>query len=248
MLVGFIHGVMNTDNMTLSGETIDYGPCAFLDTFDPSTVFSSIDHHGRYAYANQPKIAAWNLARFAETLLPLIDSDQEKARQMAENELKGFSSSYDEHYFSGMRKKLGITNARDEDKALVRDLLQLMNEHKADYTNTFLDLTFARFDRSELYRSADFEEWEARWQERLDQAPGGWDEAQKLMKRSNPAVIPRNHRVEEALRPAVQDGDYDPLRRFLHVLKNPFAHSPEQEEFATPPEPTAPPYRTFCGT
>lgn len=248
MLVGFIHGVMNTDNMTISGETIDYGPCAFMDTFDPSTVFSSIDHHGRYAYANQPKIAAWNLARFGETLLPLIDSDQEKARQMAENELKSFSSRYDEHYLNGMRRKLGITNARDEDKALVRDLLQLMSDHKADYTNTFLDLTFARFDQSKLYRSADFEEWKARWRERLGQVPGGWNEAQGLMKRSNPAVIPRNHRVEEALRPAVQEGDYGPLRRLLHVLENPFAHSPEQEEFATPPEPTTPPYRTFCGT
>ena len=248
MLVGFIHGVMNTDNMTISGETIDYGPCAFMDVFDPTTVFSSIDHHGRYAYANQPKIAAWNLARFAETLLPLLDTDQEKARDMAEGALKDFSAQYDEHFLHGMRRKLGITSAKDQDKILVRDLLRLMSEHKADYTNTFLDLTFQRFDQSELCRSADFVKWKARWEERRNQDPGGVEQGQELMKTSNPAVIPRNHRVEEALRPAVQAGDYGPLRKLLQILENPFAHSVEQEEFATPPEPNAPPYRTFCGT
>ena len=248
MLVGFIHGVMNTDNMTISGETIDYGPCAFMDTFDPSTVFSSIDHHGRYAYANQPKIAAWNLARFAETLLPLIDSDQEKAREMAEGALGDFSVQYDEYFLHGMRSKLGISGARDEDKMLVRDLLQLMSEYKADYTNTFLDLTFERFDQSDLCRSEGFKKWKARWEKRRDQEPGSREQAQELMKKSNPAVIPRNHRVEEALRPAVGTGDYGPLKKLLDVLENPFAHSPEQEEFATPPAPSSPPYRTFCGT
>lgn len=247
MLVGFIHGVMNTDNMTISGETIDYGPCAFMDTFDPATVFSSIDHYGRYAYANQPKIAAWNLARLAETLLPLFDEDPEKARGIAENELKTFSAQYDEYFLNGMRNKLGLTDARDEDKTLVRDLLQLMYENKADYTNTFLDLTFKRFDQSDLCRSEGFAEWKTRWEQRLDADPATWEESQERMEQSNPAVIPRNHRVEEALRAAVQGGDYSPLNRLLQVLENPFAHSPEQVEFATA-DPGGLPYRTFCGT
>jgi uncharacterized protein YdiU (UPF0061 family) len=244
MSVGFIHGVMNTDNVTISGETIDYGPCAFMDTYDPATVFSSIDQNGRYAYGNQPKIAAWNLARFAETLLPLFDDDPEVARDMAQDELKDFSSHYEEHFLGGMRSKLGLIGVQDEDKALIRDLLQLVYEHKADFTNTFLDLTFERWDQSELYRSEDFKEWKLRWEQRL----GSWEEAQNLMRQSNPAVIPRNHRVEEALRPAVQERDYGPLKKLLEVLKDPFAHSPEQAEFAAPPKPTAPPYRTFCGT
>jgi uncharacterized protein YdiU (UPF0061 family) len=248
MLVGFIHGVMNTDNMTISGETIDYGPCAFLDTFDPTTVFSSIDHHGRYAYANQPKIAIWNLARLADTLLPLFDDDQEKARAMAEDELKNFSAQYDRHFLHGMRSKLGLTGAEDEDQALVRDLLQLMAEHKADYTNTFLDLTFQRFDQSDLCRSEGFKTWKIRWEKRLAKDSRGSEQAQERMMISNPAVIPRNHRVEEVLRPAVQEGDYGPLQKLLEILKDPFAHSPEQAEFAAPPDPHALPYRTFCGT
>lgn len=248
MLVGFIHGVMNTDNMTISGETIDYGPCAFMDTFDPATVFSSIDHHGRYAYANQPKIAAWNLARFGETLLPLIDVDQEKARTLAEDELKNFSTEYNKYFLDGMGRKLGLAEPRKDDKVLAGDLLQLMYEHKADYTNTFLDLTFQRFDQSELCRSEAFLRWQRRWQERLNANQEPWEETQDRMKQSNPAVIPRNHRVEEVLRLAVQGGDYDPLGKLLQILAAPFAHSPEQAEFAAPPDPNAAPYRTFCGT
>lgn len=248
MLVGFIHGVMNTDNMTISGETIDYGPCAFMDAFDPITVFSSIDAHGRYAYTNQPKIAAWNLARFAETLLPLFDETPEKARALAEEELKGFSIQYNECFLNGMRSKLGLTGAQDEDSALVKDLLQLMSEHKADYTSTFLDLTMGRFDQSDFYRSEKFGAWKARWEKRLEEDRGDLGKVQELMKMSNPALIPRNHRVEEALRPAVQEGEYGPVKKLLEVLKNPFAHSPEQAELATPPEPDAMHYRTFCGT
>ncbi len=248
MLVGFIHGVMNTDNMTISGETIDYGPCAFMDTFDPSTVFSSIDTHGRYAYANQPKIATWNLARLAETLLPLLDDDQEKARSMAEGELKHFSTEYDRQFLDGMRSKLGLTDAKEEDKVLVRDLLQLMAEHKADYTNTFLELTFKRFDQSDLCRSEEFKMWQKRWEKRLEEDPGDPGRREGLMRGSNAAVIPRNHRVEEALRPAVQDGDYGPVKKLLEVLKNPFAHGLEQKKFAAPPDPDGLPYRTFCGT
>ena len=244
MLVGFVHGVLNTDNVTISGETIDYGPCAFMDSYDPATVFSSIDHYGRYAYGNQPKITSWNLARFAETLLPLLDSDREKARDLAQAELGKFFTYYEEHYLAGMRQKLGLQGAQDGDQDLVHDLLQLMQESKADYTNTFLDLTFRRFDDNELYRLDPFVEWRRRWEERL----GPWDEAQRGMKESNPAIIPRNHQVEEALRQAVQRGDYSPLKRLLAVLEDPFAHSPQQAEYAKPPEPTAVPYRTFCGT
>lgn len=244
MLIGFVHGVMNTDNMAISGETIDYGPCAFLDIYDPSTVYSSIDHYGRYAYGNQPKIAAWNLARFAETLLPLIDSDQEKARDLATIELESFSGKYDQHFLAGMRKKLGLKDSREEDAALIHDLLELMREHQADYTNTFLDLTFQRFDEHDLYRLEGFASWRERWEKRR----GTWEEAQALMKRSNPALIPRNHRVEEVLRAAVQERDYKPLKKLLSALKEPFAHSPEQAEFASPPESNDIPYRTFCGT
>ena len=248
MLVGFIHGVMNTDNMTISGETIDYGPCAFMDAFDPSTVFSSIDHHGRYAYANQPKIAAWNLARFAETLLPLLDSDEDRAREIGQEEVEKFFSLYDHYYLDGMRKKLGLEGEDPGDKDLIQDLLQLMYEHKADYTNTFLDLTFERWQENALGRSEGFIQWQERWKARWNQNPGGWDATHELLKGSNPAVIPRNHRVEEALRPAVQSGDYAPFMRLLHILEEPFAHRLEQEEFAQPPETSAPHYRTFCGT
>ena len=248
MLVGFVHGVMNTDNMAISGETIDYGPCAFMDTFDPSTVFSSIDHHGRYAYANQPTIAAWNLARLAESLLPLLDPDPETAREIGQHEVERFVSSYDRYYLDGMRRKLGLKKSEQADKDLVRDLLQLMYEHKADYTNTFLDLTFEGSSQGVLGQSPDFIQWKKRWKERCGQNEGGWEEAQELMKTGNPAVIPRNHRVEEALRGAVQSSDYAPLRKLLRILEHPFAHTPEQREFAKPPDPSALPYRTFCGT
>ena len=248
MLVGFIHGVMNTDNMTISGETIDYGPCAFMDTFDPSTVFSSIDHHGRYAYANQPKIAQWNLARFADTLLPLLAREEEKAVKLAEDELKSFPSLYDQFYMNGMRSKLGLISSHPEDKELVRTLLHLMYENKADYTNTFLDLTFGTCEQRELFNSTEFVAWRKSWEERLEQNPGDLKSAQDLMKRSNPAVIPRNHRVEEALQAAVQDRNYEPVQELLEVLENPFAHSEVQRKYSAPPAPSDLPYRTFCGT
>ena len=248
MLVGFIHGVMNTDNVTISGETIDYGPCAFMDIFDPATVFSSIDRQGRYAYANQPMIANWNLARFADSLLPLLDPVEEIAVKLAEDELKQFSNVYDQHYLDGMRRKLGLIGANPEDTSLIRDLLHLMYEHQADYTNTFLALTFARYNQSKLTQSENFESWLQRWKERLSKNPSGPDAVQKIMKTNNPAVIPRNHRVEEALRQAVQNGDLKPLRKLLDVLKDPFAHSGQQREYAKPPDPSATPYRTFCGT
>ncbi len=248
MLVGFVHGVMNTDNMAISGETIDYGPCAFVDTYDPNTVFSSIDYQGRYAYGRQPAIALWNLQRFAETLLPLLDPNQDRAEEMAAVELARFPELYHKHYLDGMRGKLGLVDAEPEDESLVRDLLRLMHAYQADFSGTFLDLTYARLEGGELYRSPEFAQWKTRWQERLARSPLSRDGVHELMKRSNPAVIPRNHRVEEALRPAVQAGDYSLVKKLLDVLKDPFAHSAQQHEYAQPPEPSPMPYRTFCGT
>ncbi|MCA1055734.1 YdiU family protein [Rossellomorea aquimaris] len=247
-LAGFIHGVMNTDNMTISGETIDYGPCAFMDTFDPSTVFSSIDRQGRYAYANQPPIAGWNLARFAETLLPLLHEEEEKSLQLAQEAISAFPKQYHSNWLKGMRAKLGLFGEEEEDKVLIEELLGMMHEQKADYTNTFRDLTFDRREGSSLYDLEQFDGWEKRWQERKDRQKESREEVLKSMKNSNPAVIPRNHRVEEALEAAVERGDLSVMMNLLEVLSKPYAHSSEQEEYSAPPPPTDPPYRTFCGT
>ncbi|OES45770.1 protein adenylyltransferase SelO [Domibacillus iocasae] len=247
-LVGFIHGVMNTDNMTISGETIDYGPCAFMDTYDPETVFSSIDVQGRYAYGNQPMIAGWNLARFAETLLPLLDENLEKAVDLAEGAISGFPALYDTHWLAGMRAKLGLFNEEPEDKPLIEDLLSIMHKHRADYTNTFRALTFDKPEDAVLCGTDEFTEWQKRWQERLRRQEESKDAAQQLMKNSNPAVIPRNHRVEEALEAAVERGDYSVMEQLLHVLSSPYAHSSEQEDYATLPPQSLRPYRTYCGT
>ncbi|MEK3937183.1 YdiU family protein [Sporosarcina sp. FSL W7-1349] len=246
-LVGFIHGVMNTDNMTISGETIDYGPCAFMDTYDPKTVYSSIDVQGRYAYRNQPPIAAWNLSRFAEALLPLIDEDTEQAIEMAQEVISGFASLYQSEWLAGMRAKLGIRNEEEGDRTLFEALLDMMEEHEADFTNTFRALTFGTFEGSSLFQSSEFTEWHGNWQERLSRQPEGKDDSFKLMKDSNPAVIPRNHRVEAALS-AAEQGDLSVMRRLLGILSTPYAHSPEQKEFANLPPRTMVPYQTFCGT
>ena len=247
-LVGFIHGVMNTDNMTLSGETIDYGPCAFMDVYDPATVFSSIDTRGRYAYGNQPQIAAWNLARFAETLLPLLHEDQEQAVKLAQDAIEAFAKLYHNHWLAGMRAKLGLFNEEPQDEALIEELLGMMQKYGADYTNTFRALTFATPENTDLFGSTEFAQWREQWQARRGRQQEGKDSYQQLMRNTNPAVIPRNHRVEEALAAAVQQGDYNVLERLLAVLAKPYAHSPEQATYATLPEPTTRPYRTFCGT
>ncbi|MFC4600925.1 protein adenylyltransferase SelO [Cohnella hongkongensis] len=246
-LVGFIHGVMNTDNMALSGETIDYGPCAFMDVYDPATVFSSIDTNGRYAYGNQPQIAVWNLARFAETLLPLLHDDEERAISAAEGVLGEFGGLYHGHWLAGMRAKLGISSAEDQDEELVKDLLILMQKHRADYTNTFRSLTANAPEETPLHGVEEFDRWQERWQARLGRQSASREEARQLMRVSNPAVIPRNHRVEEALE-AAERGEYSVMERLLAVLRQPYAHSPEQAEYAAPPEPSEFPYRTFCGT
>ena len=247
-LVGFIHGVMNTDNMTISGETIDYGPCAFMDTYDPATVFSSIDTQGRYAYGNQPYIGGWNLARFAESLLPLLHDDQEQAIELAEEALSQFPEWFTSHWLAGMRAKLGIFNEEKQDESLIERLLSMMKKHRADYTNTFLALTFEKMEGTALFGTEEFTQWHEQWKARLDRQEKSNDSSHELMRNSNPAVIPRNHRVEEALEAAVEDGDYSVMERLLHVLSNPYAHSPEQADYSTLPEPPDQPYRTFCGT
>ncbi|HQK52748.1 MAG TPA: YdiU family protein [Sedimentibacter sp.] len=243
-LVGFIHGVMNTDNMALSGETIDYGPCAFMDAYNPDTVFSSIDTYGRYAYKNQPKIAVWNLSRFAETLLPLLHEKNDKAIKLAQDAVAEFYELYHNNWISGMRKKLGIFNEEAEDEALIEELLYIMHKNNEDYTNTFIKLTFG----NTLNDSAEYKEWHNKWQARLQRQNKTKDKLFELMKNSNPAVIPRNHRVEEALRTADENEDYSVMDKLISVLKNPFAHSADQKEYAELPPPSFCNYRTFCGT
>ncbi|MXQ54065.1 protein adenylyltransferase SelO [Shimazuella alba] len=246
-LVGFIHGVMNTDNMTISGETIDYGPCAFMDVYDPATVFSSIDIQGRYAYGNQPSIAGWNLARFAETLLPLLHTDQEQAVQLAQDVVSNFPELYRRFWIQGMRAKLGIYNEEAEDGSLVEDLLGMMKEHRADYTNTFRALTFDRLEEQDLFGTPEFARWNEKWQARLARQEESKASSQQLMRNNNPAVIPRNHRVEEALEAAVDKKDFTVMDKLLQVLSDPYAHSPEQEEYAVCPVQITP-YQTYCGT
>ncbi len=247
-LVGFIHGVMNTDNMAVSGETIDYGPCAFMDAYNPATVFSSIDVHGRYAYGNQPPIAEWNLARFAETLLPLLHPDQKQAERLAQDTLADFAEIYYCNWLAGMRSKLGIFNVEEQDEVLIKRLLDIMEKYKADYTNTFRSLTFNTLEDMTLFGTSEFSQWYQLWQTRRERQPESKDSSQQLMKSCNPALIPRNHRVEAVLDAAVKRQDYSPLERFLTALANPYAHSLEQAEYAVLPEPTMRPYRTFCGT
>ncbi|WLR54745.1 YdiU family protein [Mesobacillus subterraneus] len=245
--VGFIHGVMNTDNMAISGESIDYGPCAFMDTYDPATVFSSIDRDGSYAYGNQPYIGGWNLSRFAEALLPLLAEDEEEAVKLAEEALSEYPEVFEAEFISGMRLKLGIFNEEKEDKSLISVLLNLMHTHKADFTNTFKALTFNQPDGDELFQVEEFTEWHGKWQKRLRRQDQSKEDSLELMRDNNPAVIPRNHRVEEALQAAV-NGDLSVMVKLLEVLANPYEHSTEQAEFCNPAPPSARPYRTFCGT
>ncbi|PID03217.1 hypothetical protein CSV67_04220 [Sporosarcina sp. P2] len=243
-LTGFIHGVMNTDNMAISGETIDYGPCAFMDSYDPQTVFSSIDVQGRYSYRNQPGIAEWNLTRFAETLLPLLHEEQAEAVKLAENELSNFAMIYGSAWLTGMRSKLGLFNKEEADETLVKDLLTIMKEYQADYTNTFRSLTLGQ--QEEWFDEPDFLEWKKRWVDRLQRQSEDAQAVELLMKQHNPSVIPRNHRVEEALQ-AAETGDMHPFMKLLEVLENPYAYTVEQEEYVNPPE-DGTTFQTYCGT
>lgn len=248
-LAGFIHGVMNTDNMTVSGESIDYGPCAFLDTYEPGQVFSSIDHYGRYAFSNQPKITGWNLARFAETLLPLIDRDQQRAVELAQDELGDFGNQFQRNWTDGMRAKLGLFGHEDGDDALIDDLLKLMHDHKADYTNTFRALADDRSEENPLTGKDGFAEWQNAWKSRVDGQPESAEASRELMRTSNPAIIPRNHRVEEAIEAAVSRQDYSLTEELVAAVQNPYEASSDQLQFAAPPnDEQARAYKTYCGT
>ncbi len=248
MLTGFIHGVMNTDNTALSGETIDYGPCAFMDVFDPNTVFSSIDLHGRYAYGKQPQIVQWNLTRFAEALLPLIHEDPEGAVEMAQGKLSRFPDTFRNYWIAGMRAKLGLIDQEADDSILAEDLLNILQRQRADFTNTFRGLASDSLPDAAIFQSRDFKEWFERWQARRKRQPNSLESSRRLMKTSNPAVIPRNHLVEEALEAAVEQADFTVMERLMEALSQPYLEPPEEAGYHLPPPPSAQPYRTYCGT
>ncbi len=252
MLVGFVHGVMNTDNMTISGETIDYGPCAFMDAYDPATVFSSIDHGGRYAYGNQPAIAQWNLTRLAQALLPLIDADVETAATAAGAVLESFAERYGEHWTRGMCAKLGLAGDGPEDGALVDDWLALLRAQRVDFTAGFRALSASlRGDtpsgRSLFDDPSAFDAWSERWLARHPVEPSQRRARAVAMDRVNPVYIPRNHHVEDALT-AATIGDIEPFRRLVDVLAEPFLERSGLEPYATPAPPDYGDYVTFCGT
>jgi serine/tyrosine/threonine adenylyltransferase len=244
--VGFIHGVMNTDNMAVSGETIDYGPCAFMDAYDPATVFSSIDRRGRYAYANQPGITQWNLARLAEALLPLVDAEPARAVERVTPIVQGFTRCFEQHWLAGMRRKLGLASAEAEDAALVQGLLDVMQARAMDFTLAFRQLCDAAEGAGGGVEG--FGEWGTQWRARLARDPQAPAERAAAMRAVNPAFIPRNHRVEEALRAAVVEEHFGPFERLMGVLARPYEDQPEAVEFMAPPAAPDPHYRTFCGT
>ncbi len=246
MRVGFIHGVMNTDNMTVSGETIDYGPCAFMDIYDPKTVFSSIDRMGRYAYCNQPAIAKWNLARFAECLIPLINKDSNKAIEVARQKINSFEKQYEEKWIMMMKNKLGLLNSEETDKSLILDLLTWMHQKKADYTNTFCNLMDLGPKKEVIYNDFDFVNWKKRWKERIFKNDNSVKKSIELMRKNNPLVIPRNHRVEEVLVSA-EEGNLEPLKNFLDILKDPYTKKQNTLYFQSFSVPNKK-YKTFCGT
>ncbi|RYD37938.1 MAG: YdiU family protein [Verrucomicrobiaceae bacterium] len=247
LLVGFIHGVMNTDNMAISGETIDYGPCAFMNEYDPATVFSSIDHQGRYAYGNQSAIAQWNLARLAETLLPLFHDEEKEAIEWANGAIGRFQHRFENDWLAGMRAKLGLVTQEEGDRGLADSLLSWMEQARADWTLTFRLLSTARTAPDAVSDDPAFREWRTRWLDRLRRQPPE-SPVPQLMERSNPAVIPRNHRVEEALA-AAADADEGPLNRLLEAVTRPWEETSANEPFRGPPPPaSACGYRTFCGT
>ena len=245
--VGFIHGVLNTDNMSICGETIDYGPCAFMDTYDPKTVFSSIDTEGRYSYQNQIAMISWNLCRFAETLLPLISDDEDKAINIAQDCLAKFTDLAISNLISGMCSKIGIFEPDSNDESLLNGLLDMMKKYKEDYTNTFLALTFKDFPKSRMFVTDEFSVWYKRYQDRIKSQGKSKEEIFNLMKNSNPAVIPRNHRVEEALT-ASENGDFSVMNNLLKALANPFEHSDFQKEYSKPAPKSQCDYKTYCGT
>ncbi|AZO79941.1 MULTISPECIES: protein adenylyltransferase SelO [unclassified Bosea (in: a-proteobacteria)] len=255
MLIGFIHGVMNTDNMSVAGETIDYGPCAFMDAYDPGTVFSAIDEHGRYAYGNQPPIARWNLTRFAETLLPLLASDQDKAVSIAQDALNRFDELFQSNLVAGFRQKLGLATEEPDDIALIRALLETMQRGQADFTLVFRRLSEDALPAADGHACRDlfgnpteFDSWESRWRERLLKEPAPAETRQRAMCRINPLFIPRNHRVEAAIQAAVEQDDLAPFEELIAVLDKPYDRQPGREGYALPPAAHERVLATFCGT
>ena len=246
MRVGFIHGVMNTDNMSISGETIDYGPCAFMDTYDPKTVFSSIDQMGRYAYFNQPVITKWNLSRFAECLIPLIDKNQEKAIELATEIINSFEKKYEEKWLNMMRDKLGLFGMDEKDKFLILDLLTWMHQKKIDYTNIFCHLMNENIKEDKDYEDEDFKNWKKRWNERLKTNNNTPEKSLKLMRSANPIVIPRNHKVEEVLE-AAEKNNFKPITRLVEILKDPYSQQKNIINYQIPSN-SEKKYQTFCGT
>ena len=245
MRVGFIHGVMNTDNMTISGETIDYGPCAFMDHYDPKTVFSSIDKFGRYSYSNQPPIAKWNLARFAECLIPIIDTNEDKAINIATEIIDNFQKIYENKWLNMMRDKLGLFGEDKNDKNLIKSLMDWMSNNKADYTNTFCYLMGVGID-DKIYEDMSFKKWVNEWKVRSRLNNSNNEKQLQLMCKVNPNVIPRNHKVEEALS-AAEHNNFDVMNKLLSVLKNPY-DTKDISEYQSPAPLTKEKYKTFCGT
>ena len=245
MRVGFIHGVMNTDNMAISGETIDYGPCAFMDNYNPKTVFSSIDKFGRYSFSNQPPITKWNLSRFAECLIPLIDNNEDKAIQLATEAIDNFQNIYEEKWLNMMRDKLGLFGKTKDDKKLIDDLLTWMEKNKADYTNTFCYLMNISIGNSSLYDDKEFINWSNNWKNRIFINNNSKHKSLELMKKTNPIIIPRNHKVEEALK-AANENDLEVMNRLLSNLDNPYSEQKDIEDYQLPSNNEG--YQTFCGT
>ena len=245
MRVGFIHGVMNTDNMAISGETIDYGPCAFMDQYDPKTVFSSIDSYGRYSFANQPPITKWNLARFAECLIPLIDNDQNKAIKIATETINNFEKIYQVKWLNMMRDKLGFFGEDKSDKILINDLLSWMEKNKADYTNTFCHLMNIKTSNDEIYNDKDYVDWSNKWKKRILMNNSSKEKSLKIMRNSNPIVIPRNHKVEEALK-AADENNLDVMNKLLSILTKSYENHKNIGDFQSPSNIKE--YQTFCGT
>jgi serine/tyrosine/threonine adenylyltransferase len=254
MNVGFIHGVMNTDNMAVSGETIDFGPCAFMDAFDPAAVFSSIDERGRYAYANQPHAAAWNLARFAESLLPLIDAQPQRAIDAATEVVSGFAVLFADCWLRGMRRKLGLASEEPEDRALAEAFLEAMHRNQADFTLTFRALCEAQDAQGSagirgcFADGRDFDDWALRWRARLAREPLPPASRTESMRRANPAYIPRNHRIEQVITAAVEHGDFAPFEQLSTVLSQPYQEQAALMHYAAAPHPGERVLQTFCGT
>jgi uncharacterized protein YdiU (UPF0061 family) len=245
MRVGFIHGVMNTDNMAISGETIDYGPCAFMDHYNPKTVFSSIDQLGRYSFSNQPPITKWNLSRFAECLIPLIDKSEDKAIQLASEIIDNFQNIYEEKWLNMMRDKLGLFGKSKDDKKLIDDLLTWMEKNKADYTNTFCYLMNVKIGNNSLYDDKEFINWSKNWKNRISINDNSKEKSLELMKETNPIIIPRNHKVEEALKAANED-NLEVMNKLLSKFNNPYGEQKGIEDYQLPSLDDN--YQTFCGT